>query len=97
MVVAVDREQLRVLSEIAESEDLLTLDGVLRRLAQSNTVKRLLGNSGCRLSGDISRFGDIELVLQPNMKETQLLRRMLECQRNVTRRYQPAGGRHSWT
>ena len=85
MVVAVDREQqqLRVLSEIGESEDLLTLDGVLRRLAQSNTVKRLLGNSGCRLSGDISSFGDIELVLQPNMKGTQLLlknvRMPLQC------------------
>lgn len=68
MVVAVDRDQLRALSEIEESEDLLTLDGVVRRLVESNTLKRLLENSGCTLSGDISSSGDIELVLRTQMK-----------------------------
>ena len=68
MVVAVDREQLRALSEIEESEDLLTLDGVVRQLVESHTLKRLLDNSGCALSGDFSSSGDIELVLRALVK-----------------------------
>ena len=78
VVVAVDREQLRALSEIEESEDLLTLGGVVRRLAQSNTLKRLLQNSGCTLSGDVSSSGDIELVLRAQMKANATAAK--ECQ-----------------